>query len=358
MTFHMEDWPQVSAFTYRLRGFSNKTAHHYMRSYQLGLWRRVQNAYFTQKDDLCIGSVKRNKKALDLIQEFTEMYQQKANYAAIMHYIENSHDGNERVNYLDHDLMNFLAYNFESGYLNNTALFLYSDHGSRFGKDRWSNQGDLEERLPFVSLFLPESYAKKNPERFKNLRQNSQQLTTPFDIHETIRELSCTKKKDRKKEIRSISLLDKIPLNRTCQTIGLSVHYCVCDQNWIFLDVTEKFSKQSAEYVVTYLNKELYKAKEYCLPLRLNKLNYVKKAKIAGEVYFKINLVTVPNNAKYEALVKFNQIEKKLHIKSPDSVSRLDAYGAQPKCLENVPTSKNLNVDLRKFCLCRPKKKA
>ncbi|RNA44170.1 DUF229 domain containing, partial [Brachionus plicatilis] len=357
MSFHMEDWPQVSAFTYRLRGFSNKTAHHYMRSYQLGLWKRVQNAYFTHKDDLCIGSVKRSKKSLDLVQEFIDMYKTKSNYAAIMHYIENSHDGNERANHLDQDLKNFLSHNFEAGNLNNTALFLYSDHGSRFGMDRWSNQGDLEERLPFVSLFLPQSFTKSRPDQFKNLQINSQQLTTPFDIHQTIRELSCTKESEKIKHIRAISLLDKIPVNRTCQSIGLSTHYCVCDQNWQFLDIKEKFSLHSAEYIVSYLNKVLSKAKDYCVPLRLKEISYVKKAKIGGEVYYKINLATEPNHARYEALVKFDQTEKKLLIKSTNSVSRLDAYGSQPKCLESVPPSKNLTVDLRKFCLCKPKRR-
>lgn len=74
MSFHMEDWPQVTTFTYRLRGMSNKTAHHYMRPYQQSLWNRISPSYFSKKDDLCFGNIKRHKRALDLMTEFIETY--------------------------------------------------------------------------------------------------------------------------------------------------------------------------------------------------------------------------------------------------------------------------------------------
>ncbi len=97
----------MSAFTYRLRGFSNKTALHYLRAYQLALWQKVQGLYFTGRDDFCIGPMKRHKKALDLIAQFTDIYASRR-HIAIMHYIENSHDGNERASHLDADLEAFL----------------------------------------------------------------------------------------------------------------------------------------------------------------------------------------------------------------------------------------------------------
>ncbi len=225
MSFHMEDWPQVTTFHYRMRGMSNKTAHHYMRAYQLNLWNRVSHAYYTKKDDLCIGSVKRHKKSLDLLTDFIETYKDNSrNHIGIMHYIENSHDGNERANHIDGDLYTFLKENHEKDNFKNTAIFLYSDHGIRFGDDRNSPQGFLEERQPFFSVYLPPEYKKANPEKYQNLLRNSEQLTTAFDIHETIRELSCIKPKP---SIRSISILNKIPITRNCDEMGISLHYCV-----------------------------------------------------------------------------------------------------------------------------------
>ena len=45
MSYQMEDWPQVTTFTYRMRGMSNRTVHHYMRPYQMTVWSRVCNRY-------------------------------------------------------------------------------------------------------------------------------------------------------------------------------------------------------------------------------------------------------------------------------------------------------------------------
>ena len=158
---------------------SNRTAHHYMRAYQMAVWERVRKNFLANKDDLCMGSVKRHKRALNLINEFIDMYQNKSkNWISIMHYIENTHDGNERAHMLDDDLSEFLEENFKNGRFNNTAIFLFSDHGTRFSKERLTPQGGLEERMPFFSIYLPEWYFEKYPQKYKNLIRNSQQLTT------------------------------------------------------------------------------------------------------------------------------------------------------------------------------------
>lgn len=141
-----------------------------------------------------------------------------------MHFIENSHDGNSRSNHLDGDLSNFLKSNFKKDNFKNTAIFLFSDHGSRFGADRTARQGFLEERQPFFSVYLPPEYARENPEKIANLKRNTQQLTTAFDIHETVRDLTCL---DSKKSERAISILDEIPVTRTCSDCDISLHYCV-----------------------------------------------------------------------------------------------------------------------------------
>lgn len=141
-----------------------------------------------------------------------------------MHYIENSHDGNQRSNQIDSDLLNFLETNKKRNNFRNTAIFLYSDHGVRFGMNRKAPQGFLEERQPFFSLYLPPEYKQAYPSKFKNLLRNSQQLTTPFDIHETIRDLTHSPSK---KSPRSISVLDEIPILRTCQEMEIAQHYCV-----------------------------------------------------------------------------------------------------------------------------------
>lgn len=45
-----------------------------MRPYQMSVWSRVCNNYWKHQDDLCYGSTKRHKKALDVMTEFIETY--------------------------------------------------------------------------------------------------------------------------------------------------------------------------------------------------------------------------------------------------------------------------------------------
>lgn len=356
----MEDWPQVSAFTYRLRGMSNKTAHHYMRSYQLGLWRRVSDFYFGKKDDLCIGAIKRHKRALNLIDEFIEMYDKRSKHISIMHYIENSHDSNDRANHLDFDLKHFLETGFNNGKLKNSVIFLYSDHGARFSAERLNAQGDLEERLPFFSVYFPDWYKRNNPIKYENFLKNAQQLTTPFDIHETIRDLACLEKTSQQ-SIRGISILREIPSNRSCYDVGVNMHYCSCELDWKDVDLSQDISKTGFKFVIDYINKNLLSpAAKYCQPLQLlsrgTDVKYANVMEKENHKYYRFRFVTSPNRAMYEAVLKWNSTGG-FSIESPASISRTNAYGLQSKCLDYAPERDKLIVDLRKFCFCKSFKK-
>jgi hypothetical protein len=367
-SFHIEDWPQVSTFTYRMRGMSNKTAHHYMRAFEMSLWDRVSPAYFANKDDFCIGSVKRHKRTLDLMNEFIDTYKNERNYISVMHYDENSHDGNDRASHMDNDLYDFFYHNFyNTNRFENTAIFLYSDHGSRFSVERMSEQGFIEERQPFFSVYLPESYRKAYPEKYKNLLTNAHQLTSAFDIHATLNELTCLKNEQTNKEkpLRSISLLEKLPEKRTCSDIGISLHFCVCELSWVILDKTNLLATRAVNYAIQYMNNLLTHISDYCHTLELDEVYLVKITSLNHEKYLNIKLRTKPNRANYDMFISLsnsnndNDDEKKngqkFYISSADSISRTNPYGSQPYCLSQIPTSRNVTVDLRKFCFCKRK---
>ena len=276
-----------------------------------------------------------------------------------MHYIENSHDGNERASHLDMDLVEFLRSNFQRGQFKNTAVFLYSDHGSRFSEERLSPQGDLEERMPFFSVYLPDEFKQANPEKYANLVKNSQQITTAFDVYATLRELTCLEKKT-EDGIRSMSLLEDIPANRSCEHVGISLHYCICEQEWKEVSITGQeddpssvLAYKATVFTINFLNKILMGVEDYCFTLKLKELLSVKTVTIKDATYFKVNMITSPNNASYEALLSFNVNEDTFSIKSPASISRTNPYGNQPNCLFKLPKNKILTVDLRKFCYCK-----
>jgi len=142
------------------------------------------------------------------------------------------------------------------GLFDNTALFLYSDHGPRFTDKRSRNNRYIEERLPFFAIYLPQWFKQKYPAKLNNLKVNSNLLTTPFDIYATIRELTCLKPLEKNHDfpMRSISLLEKINLKRSCDSIPVSDHYCACVQNWISVKISDPKIKEAVLFAIQIIN--------------------------------------------------------------------------------------------------------
>jgi hypothetical protein len=385
----MDDWPHVSPFTYRLRGFSNYTTTHYFRHYQLRLWEKVSTKYRTknaERDDFCIGGLKRHKVALDLLYNFKKHYEQKSvRNIAIMHYVENSHDHSDRFNWIDEDLYAFLHNGFKNkqnngndkNLFNNTAIFLYSDHGSRF-TDKLNMQRYLEERLPFFSIYLPQWFKEKYKKEYEHLLKNKKKLVSPFDIYATVRHITCLDNEDQlreennedKKKSRSISLLREIDDKRSCEHIGISEHYCTCNKPWSKLTLDSKLVIDAVEFSIESMNKLTEVVRQKCHLLELKSImsaEILRKNKHSASL--KIEFVTKPNRGVYETLIhldpnlsdkqkssnsyEFSSDLNGFYIRSRNDISRIDAYGEQPACVANFSPNAETVLDLRKYCYCK-----
>ena len=361
---HLEDMPHVGAFNYRLRGFSNYTCHHYFKHYQLRLL-ELASPFQLLKNNLnshCIGARKKHKVLLDLMTDFKKQYNNLTNNLIIMHYVENSHDSNDRLNWIDNDLYEFLSNGYNNKLFDNTAIFLYSDHGSRFVDKRSSHNRYLEERLPFFSIYLPEKYKLNNPIKYNNLKMNTKLLTSPFDIYSTVRDLTCLdSKKTSKNEnsfSRSISLLNEISPRRNCEHIGISEHYCTCVQDWAKQKVDHPKIVEAAKFSVNSINELIYKVRNLCATLQLSKVIYAETLNKKNHKVIKIQFITLPNKGVYEAVIidkymkKYEFKSTYFSIKSRNDISRIDAYGEQPRCISNFDRNPADILDLRKFCFC------
>ncbi|UYV61497.1 hypothetical protein LAZ67_1005065 [Cordylochernes scorpioides] len=81
---------------------------------------------------------------------------------------------------IDINLLSMLAHSKDSGVLNRTLLFLFSDHGFRMGPFRQTTKGQLESRLPAGFLMTPPSLLKRWPEAKENLKANEHVLLTTW----------------------------------------------------------------------------------------------------------------------------------------------------------------------------------
>ena len=103
-----------------------------------------------------------------------------------------THNNVNYAGYADLPVYSLLTKLFDNKLMDNTVLFLFSDHGIRFGRWRMTASGTIEERLPFFYIYLPESFRTKT--FHNNLVTNAYRLTTPFDIYATLLHIARGKK--------------------------------------------------------------------------------------------------------------------------------------------------------------------
>jgi hypothetical protein len=147
---------------------------------------------------------------------------------------------------------------------NETILFVLSDHGSHMGPFyEFSRAGRQEHRLPFLFVLVPNSLLTRRPELRQTLLHNRDALVTPYDIYHTLRHLLVYEQSssdssfdnewsshsnsngnslhgstiadvaimapsNRRYESHSRSLLQPIPLTRTCDDANIPANLCAC----------------------------------------------------------------------------------------------------------------------------------
>jgi len=166
------------------------------------------------------------------------------------------HEDMNQAAHMDELLGRFFRSLYDSGSLENTVVVLFSDHGPRFGLTRANTRmGWYEENLPMALIAMPESFRSRNATMMKTLHSNSRKLTTPLDLHETVRRvLNSDKPYDDRVRValgrRGVSLFDVTLGDRSCEDVSIAPAFCECQ-----LSQTHPVDANSTE--VSYVLEEL-----------------------------------------------------------------------------------------------------
>ncbi|GFR96923.1 hypothetical protein ElyMa_006311000 [Elysia marginata] len=246
-----------------------------------------------------------------------------------------------------------------------------ADHGSRFSDIRQTQQGKLEERLPYFSFSFPLGFKAAYPQAVEQLRQNRKRLTTMFDIHETFHDL-LDNNQHRKSSTkgRGISLFKPIPTSRTCKEAGIEPHWCAC-LNWADASQDKMLKASAGKAIVNYLNSLTEIARDRCETLSLDRvlslarfvpkkdiLMFKQSADAHGDIpdltdnmtlnfeYLQVNLVATPGQGRFETTLK-HSLDKGDFTVHTDDISRTNMYGNASSCVqESLPS-------LRPYCYCK-----
>ncbi|XP_045168547.2 uncharacterized protein LOC123531552 [Mercenaria mercenaria] len=362
-----EDTPESSAFNLRLLGFKTQPVIHYMRPFYLASAQSKSIFSFLFKNQYCFGSKISYKIYLDWLKEGLET--NKANNFFSAGFIsEYSHNNNRDLMLIDKHNVQFLKYLKNHNILENTFVIVMSDHGLRYGSFRMTEQGKLEERMPYFGVYAPKRFRTKFPVKYKALVENTKRLVVPSDIHKTLLEIIDEKGEETERSV--YSLFSPIPETRTCSDAGIDAHWCACLKTQS-VSVSHPNIIASAQKILSVINEMLEDFTSQCYSLSLQKIlkaasletdtNVLKFKRSADRdgrvadlsdtldpvfVHYLVTFETVPGSAVFEASALMNV--KTGHISAREKeISRLNSYNDAPKCVEKSYPA------LRPYCFCR-----
>nr|XP_002741805.1 PREDICTED: uncharacterized protein LOC100366885 [Saccoglossus kowalevskii] len=374
LTLLAEDSPHISIFNLRTEGFYEQPTDHYMRTYWLKSVDLTPDYNCILNPKHCEGARREHDVMFNYLKEFQTKYDPWVRKFGFMFVTELSHDNINNLGWADSDLQRYLKSLYEGGHLENTIHILFGDHGARYSDIRNTMQGKLEERLPFMSVFIPKKLRDSHPEMYEHLQANAEKLTTPFDIHATFKHI--LNYSDDTVSGRGISLFKKIPLSRTCEDAGVDTHWCTC-LKWIPMSTGSMEIRKSAAAFLNHINDITEPFRKYCVLLSMFNITHAemsvpndKVLRYTGSIDddqslpgfgehanvnindmnidYQVTIETIPGHALFEGTIRMDHVNNGAQrYDVTQDISRINMYGSQPKCIaDKYP-------DIAKYCYCK-----
>lgn len=377
-TLFAEDRPDISTFNFVKSGFKHIPTDYYFRPYTLGMHKfepRIIELLGKPSWD-CYGIKNYFDIQIDYLKGFLLRYTKKRKFA----YFWNNQVCHEQFTTLsrgDDDLLNFLKWLKLTNQTQNAIFIVISDHGYRIGGASLTHVGRAENNKPWLMIHVPKFLKQKYKWLHKTLSQNTKQLTTHYDMYQTMLDLvndAAFVRQDPipvQTELVRRNLFHSIPLERTCADAGIEEKYCTCGEKVIIATQTE-FVKTLARYLVKGINSILTKHQDVCHILTLHNVTeasvtfsnsdkenlpkgqpgffsrffHRQKQEQSGRYYILFH--TLPGYAYFEGTVDFSEYGPegvKDEMKMIGEPSRLDRYGNQSQCVQDS--------FIRLFCYCK-----
>lgn len=344
-TAFAEDWSKFSTFDYSSRGFFNPPTDVYGRPLVLAVEKELT---ILQRGQMpyCLGRKPASEYIYDMGVQFT-MVNRNSTFFGMFWTNTFSHNDFSMPSAMDERMVKYMRTLDKNGIMDNTIIIFFSDHGSRFGPLRNLDSGFVEERLPFIYIRVPRWIREKYPKLLRNLQMNKNRLTSPYDIHATLRhilELDTPKDKLPRPDGCSSchSVFEEVDWSRNCSQAGIEDHWCACNS---FSDVptTDPSARSMSTQLVEAINEYVASKKgtKRCSRLKLNRISSVQRRGNSNR--YLIQLMAQPGDALFEATVDWDASAQRIPAQMP-SISRLDTYAAKSRCSSVKET--------KKYCIC------
>ena len=181
----------------------------------------------------CLYGMEASEIVIEYGKQFLEKYKDSRKYFR-MAFMDGHESTKEVAKYVDRYLYKFVDFFLNNLMNDKTAVFFISDHGNNMptiGKLIGGEDELLERALGNLILLIPNEH---NQTQINNLKYNQQILVTPYDIYETLLDMSVYDKQWGSENNKGESLFNKINgLERDCEKYDdwdqRKQYFCVCD---------------------------------------------------------------------------------------------------------------------------------
>uniref|UniRef100_A0A1I7ZB10 Uncharacterized protein n=1 Tax=Steinernema glaseri TaxID=37863 RepID=A0A1I7ZB10_9BILA len=208
------------------RGFRRPPTDYYFRGFHLY---NTRHLVFPSNGGQCMRNGDVNvERYLDIWERFSLLHKDQCHFS--FNFLTGlTHDESSNLGVIDSRLRTSLERLFANDAMRSTAFVIMGDHGNRIGSIQRSYVGRIEERMPMLSIYLPEAFRATHPQYIENLNFNANRLTSNFDIHATLKQIAMGTFGSEASVFRGVSLLtERVPVERTCEQAGVPPNFCVC----------------------------------------------------------------------------------------------------------------------------------
>ncbi|XP_001945027.2 uncharacterized protein LOC100165313 [Acyrthosiphon pisum] len=359
VTAYVEDEPSMGTYNFGKYGFRNAPTDYYSRPYMLAAERYLPVVKFDGMN-FCLGPRSAPDRVYSYVEDFVRLHKRHG-YFAVFWLNTFSHNDVNAPSAMDQRTAGALSKLLNGRLLDNAVTVVLSDHGLRFGAIRQTRVGWLEDRMPAFYARLPPGYVATRPDHFVALAANKHRLTSPFDLHLTLKQLLFQQHADdgNNSSLQATvadgcptcrSLFHLADANRSCEQAGIAPHWCTCDE-YEELDRRSRTAMDGGEYVVRQLNALLTKYQTAvqqgyaCSYLSLRKTVSARTRvnRVNGRREYLLVVETLPGRSMFEVTVGQEDSGSGAFGMLGD-ISRINMYGFQSFCTDDWR--------LKKHCYC------
>lgn len=365
VTAYAEDEASISTFNYMKMGFEQPPTDYYLRPFLLTAEKYLP-IVTRSRLTYCLGYQHSADYIYQYAIELSTRYQNDT-YFGLFWSNTFSHNAISDCTSMDDHIVHYLKRFSNLGTLDNAIVVFFSDHGIRYGPTRKTYSGHLEERLPFMYIWLPAYLRRQHASLVSALSVNRNRLTNPYDLHMTLKHILALTGRLPNAQYQSLnhsdackqcqSLFEAVPINRTCNDAAIEAHWCAC-LNYQSIYKNSKNVIQLANLLIDYINEFVYNYQNhslirFCTPLKLAYIvsayriqqsmqyQYEDASDNTREVY-RLIFYTKPNNGLFEATCIYSPISGYLHVSG--EISRLNSYQKDSECVGEG--------NAKKYCSC------